>query len=102
MKKKALSFLLALMLSASLSAAAWASPCDTLVCMTGKVTGQSGGDGCHQAIKDFFSIRREHRGHFDPDPTSNARRQFLDQCPDAQQANASNVDQIIGLFGRVE
>lgn len=102
MKKKALSSILALMLCASMPVAAWASPCDTLVCMMGKATGQSGGDGCNQAIKDFFSIRRYHRGDFDPDPTSNARRQFLDQCPDAQQANASNVDQIIGLFGTIE
>lgn len=102
MKKKALSSILALMLCASLPAVAWASPCDTLVCMMGKATGQSGGDGCNQAIKDFFSIKRYHHGHLDLGPTSDARRQFLDQCPDAQQANASNVDQIIGLFGTIE
>ncbi|MEN8517777.1 TrbM/KikA/MpfK family conjugal transfer protein [Burkholderia sp. RS02] len=102
MKKKTVSSALALVLCASLPTAVWASSCDTLVCMMGKATGQSGGSDCDQAIKDFFSIKRFHRGDFDPDPTSNARRQFLNQCPDAQHANAGNVDQIIGLFGKVE
>ncbi|WP_076833109.1 TrbM/KikA/MpfK family conjugal transfer protein [Burkholderia pseudomallei] len=102
MKTKAVSATLALVFCASLPTAVWASPCDTLVCMMGKAAGQSGGDGCNQPIKDFFSIKRFHRGDFDPDPTSNARRDFLNQCPDAQHANAGNVDQIIGLFGKVE
>jgi hypothetical protein len=102
MKKKALSSVLALMLCASIPAVAWASSCDTLVCMMGQVTGQSGGSGCDQPIKDFFSIKRYHHGHLDLGPTSDARRQFLEQCPDGQQQNASNVDQIIGRFGSLD
>jgi hypothetical protein len=102
MKKKALSSVLALMLGALLPAAAWASACDTLVCMAGKAAGQSGGDSCDQPIKDFFAIKRYHHGHLDLGPTSDARRQFLNQCPDGQQKNAGNVDQIINIFGALE
>jgi hypothetical protein len=101
MKKKALSSLLALLLGLS-AAGAWASSCDTLICMAGKVQGQSGGDDCNQAIKDFFSIKKYHHGHLDLGPTSDARRQFLDQCPDSQQQNAGNVDQVISQFGTAE
>lgn len=100
--KKALSPLLALLLGLSVTAGAWASSCDTVICMAGKVQGQSGGDDCNQAIKDFFSIKRYHHGHLDLGPTSDARRQFLDQCPDSQQKNASNLDQIISLFGTAQ
>lgn len=99
--KKALSPLLALLLGLSMTAPAWASSCDTLVCMAGKMQGQSGGDNCNQPIKDFFSIKKYHHGHLDLGPTSDARRQFLNQCPGSQQ-NASNVDGIIGQFGTME
>lgn len=102
MKKKALASVLALMLGASVPAAAWAAPCETLVCMMGKVAGQSGGDSCDQPIKDFFSIKRYHRGHLDLGPTSDERRKFLNQCPDEQHKNSGAVDQIISLFGTLE
>ncbi|AKK25113.1 TrbM/KikA/MpfK family conjugal transfer protein [Pandoraea oxalativorans] len=105
MKEKALSSILALVLGAlgvSLPAAAFAAPCDTLVCMAGKAAGQSGGNNCDQPIKDFFAIQRHHHGHLDLGPTSDARRQYLNQCPDKQQANAANIDQIIERFGTVE
>lgn len=96
--KKALSPLLALLLGLSMTGPAWASSCDTLMCMAGKVNGQSGGDDCNQPIKDFFSIKKYHHGHLDLGPTSDARRQFLNDCPGSQQ-NASNIDGIISQFG---
>ncbi|MFP3558193.1 TrbM/KikA/MpfK family conjugal transfer protein [Paraburkholderia sp. SIMBA_049] len=100
--KKALSPLLALLLGLSVTASASASSCDTVICMAGKVQGQSGGSDCNQAIKDFFSIKRYHHGHLDLGPTSDARRQFLDQCPDSQKQNSSSVDEIISRFGTME
>jgi hypothetical protein len=102
MTNKPLAPVLALLLGAFVSAPVMASPCDTLICMTGKVLGQSGGDSCDQPIKDFFAIKRYHHGHLDLGPTSDARRQFLDQCPDGQQQNAGNVDQVINIFGTLE
>ncbi|MEM5387849.1 TrbM/KikA/MpfK family conjugal transfer protein [Paraburkholderia phymatum] len=99
--KKALSFLLALLLGLFAATVASASSCESLICMAGKAQGQPGGDDCNQAIRDFFSIRRYHHGHLDLGPTRDARRQFLDQCPGSQQ-NASSVDEIISQFGTVE
>ncbi|BCZ85741.1 hypothetical protein PTKU64_94160 (plasmid) [Paraburkholderia terrae] len=99
--KKALSFLLAILLGLSATTVASASSCESLICMAGKVQGQSGGDDCNQAIKDFFSIKRYHHGHLDLGPTSDARRQFLDQCPGSQQ-NAGSLDEIMSQFGTVE
>lgn len=98
----ALSSLLALLLSLAMTASASASSCDTVVCMAGKVQGQSGGNDCDQAIKDFFAIKRYHHGHLDLGPTSDARRQFLDQCPDSQKQNSSSIDEIISRFGTME
>ncbi|TXC85480.1 conjugal transfer protein [Paraburkholderia azotifigens] len=63
--KKALSSVLALLLGLSATTVASASSCESLICMAGKVQGQSGGDDCNQAIKDFFSIKRYHHGHLD-------------------------------------
>lgn len=99
--KKALSTVLMVLLGASMTAPALASSCDTLVCMAGKVRGQSGGDDCNQPIKDFFSIKKYHHGHLDLGPTSDARREFLTQCPGSQQ-NASSIDGIISQFGTAE
>ncbi|RQR22928.1 IncN plasmid KikA protein [Burkholderia sp. Bp9143] len=102
MKKKALSCALALILGLSGPLVAFASPCDSLVCMTGKAMGQSGGDNCNKPISDFLSIKKFHHGHLDLSATSDARRQFLNECPDANQSNAGNVDQVISLFGAME
>ena len=100
-KALVLSVVLMVSLGASVMAPAWASSCDTLMCMAGKVQGQSGGNDCDQPIKDFFAIKRFHHGHLDLGPTSDARRQFLDQCPGSQQ-NASSIDGIISQFGTTE
>jgi hypothetical protein len=93
--------ILALLLGASLAVPAWASPCDTFLCMVGKVEGQSGGDSCTSAISDFFAIQKFHNGHLDLGPTSDARRDYLQSCPGAQQ-NTHKVDSVINMFGNVE
>lgn len=99
--KQVLSVVLMAVLGVSVATPTWASSCDTLICMAGKVHGQTGGGDCDQPIKDFFAIKRYHHGHLDLGPTSDARRQFLDQCPGSQQ-NASNIDGIISQFGTAE
>ncbi|SEF11314.1 TrbM protein [Burkholderia sp. WP9] len=100
--KKDLSTLLALLLGLAVTVSASASSCNTVICMAGQVQGQSGGSDCDQAIRDFFAIKRYHHGHLDLGPTSDARRQFLNECPDSQQQNSSSVDEIISRFGTME
>ena len=60
---------------------AHAGPCDTLLCMTGKLQGQSGGIECNQPIADYFNII-EYGKHwrFDPSATAAARLGFLNSC----------------------
>ena len=59
-----------------------ADPCQTLLCMAGKLQGQSGGGNCDAPISDYFSIVEfEKRGRFDAGKTATARLNFLHRCP---------------------
>ncbi|WP_175982999.1 TrbM/KikA/MpfK family conjugal transfer protein [Caballeronia zhejiangensis] len=78
-------------------------PCQSLICMVGKVQGGiagngSSGDGCSQGINDFLSIVRTHHGHMDLTATPNARRDYLNSCPGAA-ADAPAVESVISKFG---
>ncbi|MBW3779591.1 conjugal transfer protein [Aeromonas veronii] len=76
-----------------------ADPCEVVICMMGKVTGQSGGDACKDAIRSFFDIREFGRkGRFSPAQTANARKGMLGQC---KAARPREINQIISKFGRV-
>lgn len=78
-------------------------PCQSLICMVGKVQGGIAGngssdDGCSQGISDFLSIVKTHHGHMDLTATPNARRDYLNSCPGAA-ADAPAVDSVISKFG---
>ncbi|SAL78487.1 hypothetical protein AWB67_05270 [Caballeronia terrestris] len=78
-------------------------PCQSLICMAGKVQGGIHGngnsqDGCSQGIGDFLSIIETHNGHMDLTATPKARRDYLNSCPGAA-ADASAVDSVISKFG---
>lgn len=76
---------LVLLLAAS---PACADPCETLLCMAGKVQGQSGGSACTQPIADYFSIEVFGRHHsFNPGATAAARLNYLNSCPNAGSGN---------------
>ncbi|SAL82297.1 hypothetical protein AWB74_06220 [Caballeronia arvi] len=78
-------------------------PCQSLICMVGKVQGGIAGngsaqDGCSQSVSDFLSIIKMHNGHMDLIATPNARKDYLNSCPGAG-ADASGVDSVISKFG---
>lgn len=59
-----------------------ANSCDTLLCMAGKLQGQSGGSDCNQPIADYFNIEIFGRhGKFNPGATAAARLDYLNSCP---------------------
>ncbi|MFE8104425.1 conjugal transfer protein [Brenneria goodwinii] len=99
MKKTVLSAML-LCLAASLSAPWFAAdPCEMVLCMYGKATGNGGGNECSQAEHAFFSINAFKKHHrFNPGKTFEMRRDFLAQCASADPAA---VSQILSRFGRM-
>ena len=81
--------------------AAHADPCDTLLCMAGRLQGQSGGTECNQPISDYFSII-EYGKHwrFNPGATAAARLGFLNSC---QAPGIGNwPEKINAAFGTIE
>ncbi len=65
------------------ASAAYADPCQTLLCMAGKLQGQSGGSDCSQPIADYFNILVFGRhDSFNPSATATARLNYLNSCPD--------------------
>lgn len=99
MKKPVLAATL-LCLAASFSEPSLAAdPCEVVLCMYGKVTGNSGGSECSSAERAFFSINAFKKHHrFNPGKTFEMRRDFLAQCAGADPAA---VSQILSRFGRL-
>lgn len=70
-------------------------PCKTTLCMFGMLKGKGVVDGCDSAVSDFKSIVVKKKGKFKAGRTSDARRDFLSQCPyDKEQQ-----DKIINKYG---
>ena len=66
-----------------IASAAYADSCETLLCMAGKLQGQSGGNSCTGPIADYFNILVFGRHHsFNPGNTATARLNYLNSCPD--------------------
>lgn len=89
-----------LCLAAGFSAPSFAAdPCEVVLCLYGKATGNSGGNECSRAEQAFFSINAFKKHHrFNPDKTFDMRRDFLAQCASADPAA---VSQILSRFGRM-
>lgn len=89
-----------LCLSAGFSAPTFAAdPCEVVLCMFGKATGNSGGSECSSAEKSFFKINAfKKKGRFDPSKTSNMRKEFLGEC---KAADPEAIAKIISQFGRI-
>ncbi len=82
------------------SRAAYANPCETLLCMAGKLQGQSGGSSCSQPISDYFSIIQYGKHwRFSPSKTAAARLSYLNSCPSAGSANLPML--INAVYGTV-
>lgn len=58
-----------------------AGSCETLLCMAGKLAGQSGGSACSAPISDYFNIIKFGKHwKFSPSSTAAARLNFLNGC----------------------
>ena len=56
-------------------------PCAPLLCMAGKLDGQSGGGACSGPIADYFNIIKYGKHwRFSPSSTAAARLNFLNSC----------------------
>ncbi|EOA2699000.1 TrbM/KikA/MpfK family conjugal transfer protein [Citrobacter freundii] len=75
-----------------------ADPCEVVLCLYGKATGNSGGSECHSAERAFFNIVKKNKHVFLPNHTLNARKAFLGECASADPAV---MNQILSRFGRV-
>jgi hypothetical protein len=75
-----------------------AEPCEVVLCMYGKATGNGGGKECRSAERSFFNIVKKNKHGFLPSHTADARKAFLLEC---QSADTEIVSQIISKFGRM-
>lgn len=72
--------------------------CESVLCLYGKVKGESGGSDCKSPEKDFFNIVRKNKHGFLPNHTFEARSDFLMECTDAPP---EFIAEILNKFGRV-
>ena len=75
-----------------------ADPCEAVLCMYGKATGNNGGSECRSAERPFFTSVKKNKHGFLPNHTLNARKDFLRECASADPAA---VNKILSRFGRV-
>ncbi|EFI4715945.1 hypothetical protein JJL91_002611 [Salmonella enterica] len=85
--------------SAAVTPAHAADACESVICLYGKMTGNSGGDECKSPEKEFFNIIKKNKYGFLPNKTFNARNAFLGQC---KTADPAIVAQIMKKFGKVK
>ena len=75
-----------------------ANPCESLLCMAGKLQGQSGGAACSKPISDYFSIIQYGKHwRFNPGRTAAARFNYLNSCPSSGASNL--LMQINAVYG---
>ena len=92
-------YLLSLMVICSASAAHAANPCETLLCMAGKLEGQSGGGACSSPIADYFNIIKYGKHwHFSPSKTITARLNFLNSCGGEVGAWPTEINAVYGAM----
>ncbi|EDS0772145.1 conjugal transfer protein [Salmonella enterica] len=92
MKKTITVVALLCLLSGFSSSSFAADPCEVVLCMYGKATGNSGGSECSSAEKAFFKINSFKKHHrFNPAKTADMRKNFLGQCASADPAHMSKI-----------
>ncbi len=72
--------------------------CKTVICMFGKLTGNSGGGDCSSPEKDYFKIKIKKKGKINWGKTSSARQDFLDSCPTADRGKTKDIN---NKFGKI-
>ncbi|PVZ82682.1 conjugal transfer protein [Serratia sp. S1B] len=96
--------LLSLFLAASTvitftSPAIAADACESVLCLYGKATGNSGGSQCSNGEKAFFNILKKKKGSIKWNETFDARKSFLNQC---SSADPSAISLIMSKFGKTK
>lgn len=81
MRKIISSSLVAIVLATQATSVFAKDPCETVLCMAGMLQGKGIVTGCDGPVADFFDIKKKKKGKFKPQPTQDARRQFVNQCP---------------------
>ena len=76
-----------------------ADACESVLCLYGKATGNSGGGECNSAEKAFFNIVKKKKGSIRWDKTFDARKSFLNQCSSADPAA---ISKIMSKFGKIK
>lgn len=75
-------------------------PCKTVLCMFGKLTGNSGGGECSSAEQDYFDILVKKHGKVNWSKTATARGDFLNSCPGADKGPNKKINDTFGkVFG---
>lgn len=75
-----------------------ADPCEVVLCMYGKATGNSGGSECSSPERTFFNIVKKKKSSIRWNKTFDARKSFLNQCSSADPAA---ISKIMSKFGKV-
>lgn len=83
--RKHLTAALMLLAAVSTPAAYAGDPCKTVLCMFGKLTGNSGGSECTSAEQDYFDIIVKKKGKIKWSETADRRGGFLNSCPGSDQ-----------------
>lgn len=73
-------------------------PCKAVLCMYGKLTGNSGGGACSSAEKSYFDILVKKHGKIKWSDTASQRGAYLNSCGGADH---SYTKQINDKFGKV-
>ncbi|EPG9766460.1 TrbM/KikA/MpfK family conjugal transfer protein [Escherichia coli] len=82
MKSKLQLVVLSVALAFTAGTANAADPCETALCMFGKLKGENPAK-CDPAVQDYFNIIQKKHGDIRWDATAAARQEFLDSCPKA-------------------
>jgi TrbM len=72
------------------------SACGAVLCLAGLINGGSAGGDCKDYMTGYFSIVKFHHGHFDETGTSNARRDFTNQCKSVGSNTKAGVNDKYG------
>ncbi len=75
-----------------------ADPCTVVLCMYGKLTGNSGGSACSNPAKAYFDIVSKKKGAINWARTAALRGQFLNGCSGADQSVNKKIND---KFGKV-
>jgi hypothetical protein len=73
-------------------------PCKSVLCMFGKLTGNSGGSECRSAEREYFSILVKKHGNIKWGKTATARQDYLNSCPGADGGYTKKIND---KFGKV-